>query len=93
MYRVLEPGQGESDGLGRLTTISIFKMRCMNKYKVKFKQAVSGFEFCEAVIDAENQVEALAKFDNRDFTVYVRTKEDVERTANADEVESIEQIS
>ena len=67
-------------------------MRCMNKYKVKFKQSVSGVEFCEAVIDADNQVDALAKFENRDFTVYLRTKEEVERTADADEVESIEQI-
>lgn len=79
--------------VGATHHLSHFKMRCMNKYKVKFKQAVSGFEFCEAVIDAENQVDALAKFENRDFTVYLRVKEEVERTANADEVESIEQIN
>ena len=78
--------------VGATHHLPLFKMRCMNKYKVKFKQAVSGFEFCEAVIDAENQVDALAKFENRDFTVYLRVKEEVERTADADEVESIEQI-
>ena len=44
------------------------------------------------MIDADNQVDALAKFENRDFTVYLRVKEEVERTADADEVESIEQI-
>ena len=79
--------------VGATHHLPLFKMRCMNKYKVKFKQAVSGFEFCEAVIDADNQVDALAKFENRDFTVYLRVKEEVERTANADEVESIEQIN
>lgn len=65
----------------------------MNKYKINFTQFTKGIEHCEAVIEAASQVEALQKFSARDFTVYLCTKQELERVADTDDIENIEQIS
>ena len=49
------------------------------RYKFKFQQHVNGIETCEAVIDADNKVEAYEKFMDRSFTTYLIMKQDVER--------------
>lgn len=54
------------------------------RYKFKFVQFVSGIENCEAVIEADSQDEAMDKFDNREFTIYLVVKQVCERYTHPD---------
>lgn len=68
-------------------------MHGMTRFKIYFTQAVQGIEHCEAVVEAESSVEALEKFRERDFTIYLCTKADLDRVTDEDSVDNIELIN
>lgn len=65
----------------------------MKRFKFQFTQFVKGVEHCEVIIEANNQVEALSKFEDRDFTTYLCTKQEVERVAETDSIESFVEVT
>lgn len=63
------------------------------KFKVYFTQLTEGIEHCEAIVEAESTVAALAEFNKRNFTSYLCTKQEFDRVTGEDYVKDIEQVS
>lgn len=55
-------------------------------FKVKFQQVITGTETCEATIEADNQTEALEKFNAREFSRYLVVDRETETYVNEEEV-------
>ena len=49
------------------------------KYKFSFKQNVDGVEYCDAVVDADSPEEALEQIKERNFTMYIVQRNELER--------------
>lgn len=63
------------------------------RFKIVFDEFVESRDTCEVVIEADTENEALRKFDNRDFTMYLRTGTEANRHSERDNIKSISQVN
>ena len=64
----------------------------MARFKIQFQQDVSGVEHCECVVEADNKEEAYQKMLERNFTIYIVKKQEVDRKIIEDYVVDVERL-